>query len=321
VVKVAANTVESIKVVLYTAEHQQEWDNYVNNSRNGVFLFNRNYMEYHSDRFKDHSLMFYLKNQLVGLFPANLKADALQSHGGLTFGGIIVSYHTKTLTMLQIFEALTLYCRKMGFNSIFYKAVPYIYHSVPTNEDLYALFRYNAKLVARNASSCIYLPSRHQFSDGRKYNINKARRSGLVVKQTDDLDSFMQVLKETLSERHNVKPVHTNDEMKLLASRFPSNIKLFASYSGEVMLSGLLVYESKNVAHVQYAANSKEGMNLGAQDLIEDYLINTYYKDKAYYDFGISTEKSGQVLNEGLIARKETFGANSVMYDQYEICL
>ncbi len=317
----ALNTAEPVKIVPYTTGHQQEWDNYVDASRNGVFLFHRNYMEYHSDRFKDHSLMFYRKNQLAGLFPANIKDNALQSHGGLTFGGVIVGHSTKTLAMLKIFEALTGYCRSLGIKSIFYKAIPYIYHSVPASEDLYALFRYNAKLVARNASSCIYLPCSHAFSDGRKYNISKALKSGLVVKQTNDLGSFMQLLKETLGERHNVKPVHTTEEMKLLASRFPGNIKLFGSFNGERMLSGLLIYESKNVAHVQYAANSKEGMNLGAQDIIEAYLINTYYKDKMYYDFGISTENSGQVLNEGLIARKETFGANSVMYDQYEICL
>jgi hypothetical protein len=278
-------------------------------------------MEYHADRFKDNSLMFHRKNQLVGLFPANLKDGELQSHGGLTFGGVIVGYNTKTSLMLQIFDALTSYCRKNGFKSIYYKTVPYIYHSVPTNEDLYALFRCNAKLVARNASSCIYLPSSHPFSDGRKYCIKKAQKHGLIVKQTNDLDSFMQLLKETLNDRHHVNPVHTPEEMKLLASRFPSNIKLFAAYMGERMLSGLLMYESRNVAHVQYAANCKEGMDISAQDLIEDYLINTYYKDKQYYDFGISTENNGQVLNEGLIARKETFGANSVMYDQYQLIL
>jgi hypothetical protein len=316
-----SNNSETVTVIEYSPEHQQEWNNYVEQSRNGVFLFHRNYMEYHSDRFKDHSLMFYRKGQLAGLFPANLKDGTLQSHGGLTFGGVIVGYKTKTVAMLQIFDALTSYCRTRGFKSIFYKAVPYIYHSVPTSEDLYALFRFNAKLVARNASSCIYLPNSHPFSDGRKYNINKAQKHGLTVKQTNDVDSFMQLLKETLSERHNVKPVHTSEEIKLLASRFPENIKLFGSYMGEQMLSGLLIYESKNVAHVQYAANSKEGMSLGAQDLIENYLINTYYKNKPYYDFGISTENFGQVLNEGLIARKETFGANSVMYDQYEIPL
>jgi hypothetical protein len=315
------NMVDSVTVVPYTGEHQQEWDNYVDEARNGVFLFRRNYMEYHSDRFKDHSLMFYRKNQLAGIFPANLKDDVLQSHGGLTFGGLIVGYSTKTLAVLQIFEALTGYCRKMGFKSIFYKAVPYIYHSVPANEDLYALFRCNAKLVARNASSSIYLPCSHRFSDGKIYCIRKAIKNGLTVEQTDDLDSFMQLLKETLRERHNVKPVHTAAEMKLLAGRFPGNIKLFAAFSGERMLAGLLIYESRNVAHVQYAANSKEGRTLGAQDIIEDYLINKVYKGKRYYDFGVSTENFGQILNEGLIARKEAFGANAVMYDQYEITL
>ncbi len=317
----ASNTAESVTVIPYTPAHQQEWDNYVDQSRNGVFLFRRNYMEYHSDRFKDHSLIFQRKGQIVGLLPANLKDDALQSHGGLTFGGVIVGYSTKTAMMLQIFDALISHCQSIRIKSVYYKAVPYIYHSAPADEDLYALFRYNAKLVARNASSTINLPPSREFSNGRLCSIHKAQKHGLEVRQTDDLASFMQLLRETLGERHSVKPVHTTEEMKLLKSRFPENIKLFASYSGERMLAGLLMYESKNVAHVQYAANCKEGMNLGAQDLIEDYLINTYYKDKPYYDFGISTENSGQMLNEGLIARKESFGANAVMYDQYEILL
>lgn len=278
-------------------------------------------MEYHADRFKDHSLMFYRKNRLIGLLPANLKDGELQSHGGLTFGGVTAGVHTKTVLTLQIFEALTRYCRKNGFKTVYYKPVPYIYHSVPANEDLYALFRFNAKLAARNASSCIYLPGRQSFSDGRKYCIKKAQKNGLTVKQTQDFDVYMHLLKQTLNSRHHVNPVHTAEEMKFLAGCFPNNIKLFACYSGERMLSGLLIYESRNVAHVQYAASSEEGMNLSAQDLVEDYLISTYYKDKLYYDFGISTEKNGQVLNEGLIARKESFGATSVMYDHYVIQL
>jgi hypothetical protein len=320
-VKMVTDAADLVSVQPYTPEHQQLWDGYVAESRNGVFLFNRGYMEYHSDRFKDHSLMFFKNGQLIGLLPANIKDSALQSHGGLTFGGVIVGYSTKTVLMQQIFKALTSYCRSLGIKSIFYKPIPYIYHSIPANEDLYALFLYNAKLVARNVSSSIYLPYSHRFGDGRISNIRRALKHKLSVKQTADLDSFMDLLKETLSERHNVKPVHTADEMKFLASRFPENIKLFASYDGDIMLSGLLMYESKNVAHVQYAANSKEGRNIGAQDIIEDYLINTVYKDKRYYDFGISTENFGHDLNEGLMTRKEAFGAYSVMYDQYEITL
>ncbi len=311
----------SVSITPYSSKYQSIWDNYVANAKNGVFLFYRNYMEYHADRFKDNSLLFFRKGQLAGLLPANIKNDTLCSHEGLTFGGVISGQSTKTAATLQIFEALINYCRSIGVKTIVYKAVPYIYHSVPANEDLYALFRYNAKLIARNASSCIYLSGSEGFSDNRKCSIKKAQKSNLTVKQSTDFDAFMKIVADALSERHSTKPVHTAEEMKLLANRFPDNIKLYASYKDDRMLAGVIIYESRNVAHTQYAADSKEGWSIGAQDLVEDYLINNIYKAKQYYDFGISTENQGQVLNLGLIARKEAFGAGSVMYDIYQIDL
>ena len=81
----------------------------------------------------------------------------------------------------------------------------------------------------------------------------------LQVKESLDFETFMKIEEETLVERHAVKPVHTAEEMKLLAGRFPANIKLFGSFKDDVMLAGIIMYESKNVAHMQYAANSKEG--------------------------------------------------------------
>jgi lipid II:glycine glycyltransferase (peptidoglycan interpeptide bridge formation enzyme) len=131
----------------------------------------------------------------------------------------------------------------------------------------------------------------------------------------------MRILEQNLVERHGVKPVHNVDEIKLLASRFPNNIKLYASFKDEVMLAGIIIYESHNVAHIQYAANSTEGLKLGAQDIVEEYLINDRYKDKRYYDFGISTENQGRILNPGLIKFKEDFGASAVVYDVYQIVL
>ncbi len=306
---------------LFSPEQKKAWDDFVAAAKNGVFLFYRDYMEYHRNHFHDHSLMFFEDNKLVALLPANLQGSTLYSHEGLTFGGVISGYRMKTAVMLEVFKLLIQHCRQNGIKEIVYKPIPYIYHSVPADEDLYALFTYNARLVARNASSCIALPPARKFSDSRKDNIRKAKKNNIVVQQSSDFDCFMRIEEETLGERHGVKPVHTADEIKLLAGRFPENIKLFASYKDNVMLAGTIIYESKNVAHVQYAANSKEGWNIGAQDIIEDYLINDYYKDKKYFDFGISTERLGQVLNVGLINRKEDFGASAVMYDLYQIIL
>jgi lipid II:glycine glycyltransferase (peptidoglycan interpeptide bridge formation enzyme) len=107
----------------------------------------------------------------------------------------------------------------------------------------------------------------------------------------------------------------------LLANLFPDNIKLYASFREDVMLAGIIIYESPNVAHIQYAANSAEGLKLGAQDIVEEYLINERYKNKRFYDFGISTENQGRMLNQGLIKFKEDFGASAVVYDVYQIVL
>lgn len=310
-----------IEVTPYSSEYKDQWDSFVSDAKNGVFLFNRDYMEYHKDRFVDNSLLFFSNHKLVGLLPANLVGDALQSHGGLTFGGVVTGFQMKTPLMLAIFNSLIQYCRDHGIKEVVYKPVPYIYQSIPADEDLYALFLNNAKLSARNVSSCIALSGSSKFDDNRNDNIRKAKNNNLIVEQSTDFESFMKIEEETLVERHGVKPVHSVEEIKLLAERFPDNIKLFASFKDDVMLAGVIMYESRSVAHMQYAANSKTGWSLGAQDIIEDYLINQHYRGKKYFDFGISTEKFGQVLNLGLIKRKENFGANAIVYDTYHMII
>ena len=308
-------------VSVYKPENKEVWDNFVSNAKNGVFLFLRDYMEYHSSRFNDHSLLFFNNGRLTALMPANLENKTLRSHGGLTFGGVISDYTMKTPLMLSVFLSLIEHCKNQDITEIIYKTIPYIYHSVPADEDLYALFNFDAKLTARNVSSAVCLPNMRGFDGSRKDNLRKAKKNSLIVKESQDFDCFMKIEEEALVERHGVRPVHTAAEIKLLAGRFPNNIKLFASFKDDVMLAGVIMYESKNVAHMQYAANSKAGWNIGAQDIIEDYLINHYYRDKKYFDFGISTERHGEVLNLGLIKRKENFGASAVMYDTYQIAL
>ncbi|MGD6850521.1 MAG: GNAT family N-acetyltransferase [Candidatus Bathyarchaeia archaeon] len=310
-----------LRVLAYSPQHKELWDSFVSNSKNGVFLFYRDYMEYHSDRFKDHSLMFFDGDKLVALLPGNLDGTELFCHGGLTFGGVISDYNMKTPLMLSVFDALTTHCREIGIATVTYKPIPYIYHSIPADEDLYALFKRDAKLEARNVSSTIYLPNARGFDSNRKDNLRKAKKHGLTVKESKDFATFMQIEEEVLVERHGVKPVHSAEEIKLLADRFPDNIKLFGSFKDDKMLAGVIMYESQNVAHMQYGANSKEGWSIGAQDLIEDYLIHQHYNGKKYFDFGISTEQQGEVLNVGLIKRKEDFGASAVMYDAYKITL
>jgi hypothetical protein len=308
-----------LSVTLYKAEYKQQWDNFVSEAKNSVFLFYRDYMEYHSSRFIDHSMLFFKGDRLVAVMPANLESHTLHSHAGLTFGGIISGFDMTQELMLEVFDGLVRHCREQGIQQVIYKTIPYIYHAVPAEEDLYALFKNNAHLIGRSVSSTVPLPEKIPFDSKRKESLRKARKNGLVVRQSYDLKAFMSLAEYVLMEKHGARPVHTVAELEPLMQRFPQNIKLFVSYRNSEMVAGIIIYESPNVAHGQYAANSDIGRKIGAQDIIEDYLINEYYRNKKFYDFGISTTKMGRELNQGLLDRKEGFGAAAINYDIYEV--
>jgi hypothetical protein len=310
-----------IEIVKYESNYKSLWDDFVKRSKNGSFLFYRDYMEYHADRFSDSSLLFFEEGDLVAMMPANTADNVVYSHGGLTFGGIISGPEMRIGLMLQVFAALTEHLRQQKITTVTYKPVPHIYHVIPAEEDLYALFRHNAKLVRRDVSSVILLDQRIPFSQGKKRRVKLGQRNELVVKRTDDFRAYMAIVTAVLARKFNVAPTHTANEMELLSKRFPENIKLFAAYKDETMFAGVAIYEHKSIAHAQYIASSEEGQKMGAGELVWDYLIHDYYSgsSKRYFDFGISTEQGGRYLNAGLIAHKEGFGARAITYDTYKI--
>ncbi len=78
----------------------------------------------------------------------------------------------------------------------------------------------------------------------------------------------------------------------------------------------MFVYD--NVVHTQYLAANDYARENGGLDLVISNLLDVF-KDKKYFDFGISTEEMGQFLNEGLMAQKEGFGGRVVAYQTWEI--
>jgi hypothetical protein len=314
--------ISQIKVIRYEPGHKSVWDKFIAQSKNGLFLFYRDYMDYHADRFPDYSLMFFNEDEtLLAVMPATVKDSLLSSHAGLTFGGIVSDTRMKTPLMLEIFDALAAFLKTEGIRKLIYKAIPHIYHLLPADEDLYALFRRHARLSRRDVSSAIDLKQKLPFSKGRRYEIKQAQKHGLEVRKSNDFGAFMAIEEQVLGDKHDLRPVHTAEEIQMLAERFPNNIKLFSAYRDSEMLAGVVIYESDNVAHAQYIAANDDGKRKGALDVILDYLINDYYRDKKYFDFGISTEDEGRYLNSGLIANKESFGARAIVHDFYQITL
>jgi hypothetical protein len=313
---------DAVKAIPFGRERRREWDDFVGAAKNGHFLFYRDYMDYHADRFPDASLMFYdERDRLIGLLPATAHDDILSSHAGLSFGGVISARSMKVELMLDLFATMCSWLRKRGIREIIYKPVPHIYHRVPAEEDLYALFRFGGRLIRRDVSATIDRDTRLPFSKGRIWALKQAARNELEVQQCLDFAAFMAIEEDLLHTRYDTRPTHTAAELTSLAGHFPDNIKLFAARRGADMLAGVVIYETARVAHTQYIGASDEGRKLGALDLILQHLIHDRYAGKDYFDFGISTEDDGRYLNAGLMKNKESYGARATVFDRYSLDL
>jgi hypothetical protein len=306
----------------YGPDDRVAWDDFVRASRNGTFLLERGYMDYHADRFRDHSVLLRDDGGLTAVMPAHEDGDRLVSHGGLTYGGLIVGARMRTPLMLAAFEAVAEYARAAGFRRWEYKTVPAIYHRQPAEEDRYALFLAGAALTRRDVLCVIDRRDRPAYQERRTRAVRKARKAGVVAAADADLAGYWLVVEDNLRRHHDARPVHTAGEIELLRSRFPDNIRLFtARDAAGGLLGGVLIYDSPAVAHVQYIASTDEGRQVGALDLVFDELLTRHFADRPYFDFGISNEAGGRRLNRGLIEQKEGFGGRAVAHDHYAIDL
>lgn len=311
-------TKKQLEIHRYSADCKEEWNQMVAQSKQGTFLFDRRYMDYHADRFHDHSLMVYNGNCLVGLLPANERDGVLYSHQGLTYGGLLTDYRATVVTVAECLGRIGLYLKEHGFKKVVYKCIPWIYHKLPADEDLYVLTnRCRAQLTVRHVSSTIVPRRGIKWTESRKSGLRKALRYGLTVAETDDIATFWQILDNNLQQRHGVHPVHSKDELELLMQRFPKQIKLFMTYKGTVAMGGTLLYITPQVVHTQYISATPEGKQMGALDLLFNNLLGTYYAHVPYFDFGKSSNGDGDELDEQLIFQKEGFGGRAVCYDTY----
>jgi hypothetical protein len=301
----------------YAQADANVWDALVERSRNGNLLHRRGYMDYHADRFADCSLIVERNGEAVAVFPANIHENLVTSHGGLTYAGLISTQALRAESTLAVFEQIGNHYRALGAERVIYKAVPHVFHAYPAEEDLYALHRLGAQLKRRDLSSVISLQEPFHFTPGRRHAIDKARKAGIRVQAGTDPKAFHALLSDVL-DKHGAVPTHSLSELYLLQARFPQHIVLHEARIGDVLLAGVLVYDFGRVVHTQYMAVSEEGRCVDALSFLLAELIEHTYATRLHFSFGISTAREGRVLNVGLIAQKEYFGARAVVHDFYE---
>lgn len=309
-----------MKVVAYRAALRAEWDAFVAQSKNGTFLFDRSYMDYHADRFTDCSLMVYDQHdKLFALFPANRVGTTVCSHQGLTYGGLVIGTNATAVRVCEAMTVLNDYLRCQGVTKVMVKPVPYIYHTMPSEEPLYAYTEMcHAQLIHRDIASIVSLSSRIPFTELRRRGQRKAMHSGVSIGYSDDFAAFWHILEKNLQTKYEAKPVHTLDEISLLRSRFPDSIRLLAAFLDGAMVAGTVLYVTPQVVKTQYISASSDGKATGALDLLFFHLFDHPPGSVQYVDLGTSALDHSTELRQPLIFQKEGFGARAVCCDTYE---
>ncbi|WP_337964718.1 GNAT family N-acetyltransferase [uncultured Flavobacterium sp.] len=304
----------------YDRNDYQIWNDFISQAKNATFLFCRDFMEYHKDRFEDFSLLVFEDEKLISVLPANKVGNSIYSHQGLTYGGLVYKEQTKLATVIEVFRSVLFFLNENNFQKLHLKTLPSIYHQKPAEEVLYALFLSEAKLVRRDSLSVIDLSQENKTSKIRKRGFQKGVSNQLIIKEETDFESFWNnVLIPNLNEKHSANPVHSVEEMNYLKGHFPKNIHQFNVYLEDKIVAGTTVFETETVAHCQYISKNENQENLGSLDYLFHYLIQERFAKKRFFDFGISNENQGRNLNEGLTYWKESFGASTIVHDFYEL--
>ena len=315
----------SISVRQYTSKDFDLWDRFVSNSRNGTFLHTRKFLSYHGDKFQDVSLIFEdTKGNIIGVFPSAIdlqRQNIVVSHPGITYGGIVHGGSLIGEKMLCALKIMMSKYREEGFHTIQYKAIPSIYHQVPTSDDLYALFRLGATRYRCDLSCVIDLDTPTQPSHRRQRGLKKALKNGVQVEfGVEFAENLWSVLEDNLEKKHGARPVHTFEEIILLHSLFPENIEFAIALYESQIVAGVVLFSTPQVSHAQYIASSSTGHKLCALDAVFQECIDKAKLDqKRYFSFGTSNEKEGKYLNMELYQFKSEFGSGGVVHEFYEI--
>lgn len=310
----------TIEVRRYEAAIAEDWRRVLSRARNGIFQFDRNFIEYHGDRFLDMSAVAYMDNAPVAVVPAAYDAVShrVTSHPGLTFGGVVVERGVRSGEAIAIVNEVLDTFKNWGAKSCLMKLLPDVFGAYPSAEVGYALWRRGFALVRRDLSSLLPFESALPFNSLKNRAVKKAHKAGVTVKDAP-VGLFHDLLESVLNSQHGVSAVHSSAELDLLKHRFPDHVFVRAGWLGGDILAGTLVFNYGHVWHTQYLANSARGRDVGALDVVIAELIDEAKAAGAHYmSFGASTTEHGMEINHGLLWQKESYGARAIVHDFME---
>jgi len=321
----------SITSKLFQASDTDGWDQFVGSANNGTIFHERKFLSYHPDkRFKDHSLVFEKKGKTLALFPAAQKEiegeKALISHPGSSYGGLVVRRDLSFRDSYDLTEALVDHARSEGFQTIRMTLPPAIYQSRISNYLDFSFIKHGFQYLKREVSSMLTIESTPEenlglFRTSHRTAVRKALKSGVEIQESNDWEGFYHILETNLKIRHGVNPTHSLDELVQLKTLYPDRIRLFAAYSDNEMVAGVVNFSvNRDVVLAFYISHNEVYQELRAVNLLFYEIIKWCQEHSFnYLDFGIFTVDMDP--NFGLGRFKENFGASGVFRDTFELRL
>ncbi|KRD58541.1 FemAB family protein [Flavobacterium sp. Root935] len=297
------------------------WNDFVAQAKNATFLFYRDFMEYHRDRFEDFSLLIFEEEKLRAILPANKRENAVYSHQGLTYGGLVYLSKLKAEKVSLILDEILLFLKENKIQTFYYKPIPDFYFSEGNKEIEFFLIKRGAVLERKEMNLAVNLSVPLKISKSKLKHFRRIENLDLDIVEEENFDPFWEkVLEPRLLEKFDTKPVHSKEEITLLKSKFPQNIKQFSAYKNDEIIAGITIFETKNVVKSQYGATSKTGEEFRALDFLFINLLHKYKrKGKHFFDMGIVGDDSEAGYNNGLLNQKEELGCSVYNQDFYKI--
>jgi hypothetical protein len=147
----------------YIISDAETWNNFVVDSKNGTFLFDRKYMEHHQNNFDDFSLIVTKNQKWVAILPANVSGNVVHSHQYLTYGGLVFKDDVKQIEVVEILKIILIFLEKNALEKLVLKIIPAIYHKKPSDDLEYALWLAKATLVGRDCLKVMDLQKKSRY--------------------------------------------------------------------------------------------------------------------------------------------------------------
>lgn len=307
----------------YQESDYELWNTFVSAAKNATFLFHRDFMEYHKERFEDFSLLVFDKVKLVAVLPANRVDNKVYSHQGLTYGGLVYASKLKIEKIEVILDLLFDFFKSKRIEHFYLHPIPSFYLGQGNAAIDFFLMKKGAQLYRKEMNMVAHLHQEIPISKSKLKHFRRTEVLGLrVVEETNFQPFWEKILEPRLAEKYDTKPVHSLAEIQLLHERFPKNIKQFSAYLEDKIIAGITIFEFENGVKSQYGATSKKGEKYRALDFLFISLLDVFQKrGKHFFDMGIVNDSGEKGFHSGLLQQKEELGCTVWNQDFYKIKL